>query len=135
MPIRRTKIQADTQLFDQLFKELFSRQLRWVIRFFYKEAEMLFDLDRKIELLDKELRQVSSYTIRHSTRVDLLGKVFLKGSEEYILLLIEIQGNADRRFNIRIYNYYTDVQRKYGDKVSVKVLLTDSNKSFRPGNE
>ena len=62
------------------------------LRFFYPEADELFDLEKGFEYLDKELEQLfppeaDNYAPRY---VDKLVKVFTRGGgEEWILLHVE----------------------------------------------
>lgn len=105
------------------------------LRFFYPNAESLFDLQKGFEYLDKELDQLfppefDNYAPRY---VDKLVKVFTHtGKEEWILVHVEVQGYADPDFAARMFQYYYRILDKYAKPITAFAIFTDSNKSFSP---
>jgi len=98
------------------------------------EIEKELDLERGFEYLDKELVDMFPKPEKPSNTkvVDKLVKVFLRdGSERWILLHIEVQGNNNKDFARRMYEYYTRILFKYSSPVAAIAVLTgkDGNKS------
>ncbi len=96
--------QAKDILWKGIIEDLFSDFLR----FFYADADDLFDMGRGFEFLDKELGQLyPDQDIKHPKYVDKLVKVYRKnGAEEWLLIDIEVQGYNDSQFTRRMFTYY-----------------------------
>jgi predicted transposase YdaD len=105
------------------------------LRFFYPDADQLFDLDKGFQYLDKELEQLfppepGNYAPRY---VDKLVKVFTRsGGEEWILVHIEVQGYTDHDFAKRMYQYFYRIQDQYDKPVTAFAIFADSSKTFHP---
>jgi hypothetical protein len=105
------------------------------LRFFYPDADELFDLEKGFDYLDKELEQLfppeaDNFTPRY---VDKLVKVFTrKGGEEWILIHIEVQGYSENDFPKRMFQYYYRILDKYDKPITAFAILTDPNKNFHP---
>lgn len=91
---------------DILWKAALEDMFDDFLRFFYPDADQLFDLDKGLEYLDKELEQLfppdeGNYAPRY---VDKLVKVFTKnGVEEWVLVHVEVQGYTDPNFAKRMF--------------------------------
>ncbi len=78
------------------------------LTFLIPNATSLIDFERGFEFLDKELEQVfppdeDVFKPRH---IDKLVKVFTKqGSEHWVLVHIEVQGQRDKAFAQRMFTY------------------------------
>jgi len=120
---------------DLLWKAALEDLFDDFLRFFYPNADELFDLDRGFEYLDKELEQLfppdaDNYAPKY---VDKLVKVFTKaGNEEWILIHIEVQGQADNYFAKRMFQYYYRILDKYDKPVTAFAIFSDANKNFHP---
>lgn len=107
------------------------------LKFFYPNADELFDLGKGFEYLDKELDQLfppanDNYAPRY---VDKLVKVFTKaGQEEWILIHIEVQGQSDRDFAKRMFKYYNRIFDQYDRPITAFAIFTDANKNFHPNH-
>ncbi|MFI5138453.1 MAG: hypothetical protein ACHQIM_11565 [Sphingobacteriales bacterium] len=105
------------------------------LRFFYPDADKLFDLDKEFEYLDKELEQLfppedDNFAPRY---VDKLVKVFTRnGQEEWILIHVEVQGYTDQDFAKRMFQYYYRILDKYDKPITAFAIFADTNKSFHP---
>jgi hypothetical protein len=105
------------------------------LRFFFPDAENIFDFNKKFQYLDKELKQLlppdnDTYAPRY---VDKLVKVFtISGHEEWILIHIEIQNYTDQHFAGRMFQYYYRILDKYSKPITAFAIFADTNKSFHP---
>ena len=120
---------------DSLWKAILEDTFDDFLRFFFKNAEALFDFQRPFEFLDKELEQLfpSNPDDFSPKYVDKLVKVFTKeGEEQWILVHIEVQGSTDRDFAGRMFQYFYRIYDKYQRPITAFAILTDANKSFKP---
>ncbi|HAL81933.1 MAG TPA: hypothetical protein DCO83_06615 [Mucilaginibacter sp.] len=120
---------------DILWKALLEDVFDDFLRFFYPDADELFDLDKGFEYLDKELEQLfppedDRYAPRY---VDKLVKVFTRtGNEVWILIHVEVQGYTDQNFAKRMFQYYYRILDKYDKPITAFAIFADTSKSFHP---
>jgi len=119
---------------DTLWKGILENLSEDFMRFFFKDADVLFDMANGFQFLDKELEQLFPMENSESPKfVDKLIKVFTKtGREEWILCHVEIQGYDDRDFAKRMFTYFYRILDKYGKPVTAIAIFTDANKNFHP---
>lgn len=119
---------------DTLWKAILEDLFDDFLRFFYPNADEIFDMNRGFEFLDKELEELFPETETESIRyVDKLVKVWLTtGQEEWILIHIEVQGQSKKNFPERMFVYYYRIRDKYKRKIAAWAILSDRNKSFNP---
>ncbi len=119
--------------FDEAWKEVIELYFEDFIKFLFPEIYNDIDWIRGYEFLDKELEKVLKESLTGKRRVDKLVKVYLKtGEEKYILIHIEIQGQAEQGFERRVYVYNYRITDRYGVDVVSLVVLADDNENFRP---
>jgi len=84
--------------------------------------------------LDKEMEQLFIESMKGAKYVDKLAKVYLKdGSEEWILVHIEVQGYPDKEFSLRMFRYFYRIFDRYGKRIVSIALLTTSEKGTGEG--
>lgn len=120
---------------DTLWKGILENICDDFLKFFFEDAEKLFDLERGFQFLDKELEQLfPTEEIEAPKFVDKLVKVFTKtGEEDWILVHIEVQGYDDKDFAKRMFTYFYRILDKYGKPVTAIAIFTDANRKFHPG--
>jgi hypothetical protein len=120
---------------DILWKSILEDIFDDFLRFFFPNADGLFDLERGFEYLDKELEQLfppedNTYAPRY---VDKLVKVHCRsGMEAWLLVHIEVQGYRDESFADRMFTYYYRIWDKYRRPVTAFAILTDECMHFLP---
>lgn len=88
---------------------------------------------RGYEFLDKELQKITADAEIGRRAVDKLVKVWLKsGSELWVLIHIEIQGQRESGFALRIYVYHYRIFDRYRAPVATFVILADDDENWRP---
>lgn len=119
---------------DTLWKGILENIFDDFLRFFFKEAEAIFDFGKGFEFLDKELEQLFPVEDGEAPKfVDKLVKVFTKvGKEEWILIHIEVQGYDDKDFSKRMFTYFYRILDKYGKPTTAIAIFSDDNKKFHP---
>ncbi len=120
---------------DQLWKGILEDLFDDFLRFMHPDADNIFDFDREIEFLDKELEQLfppeeNQYTPK---LVDKLAKVYRNGGgEEWILIHIEVQGQYRNDFSKRMYQYFSRIFDKYDKPITAYAIFTEASKMVRP---
>lgn len=120
---------------DTLWKAILEDVFDDFLRFFYPNSDEIFDFEKGFEYLDKELEQLfppehDQFMPRY---VDKLVKVFTKeGTEEWILIHIEVQGYTDKHFAERMFQYYYRIFDKYRRPISAFAIFTEADKLFIP---
>lgn len=120
---------------DTLWKSILEEIFEDFLYFFFPNANELFDLSKGFEYLDKELEQLfppeqDHYAVRY---VDKLVKVFtFSGSEQWILVHIEVQSYNDKYFAQRMFTYFYRIFDKYNKPITAFAIFTDGNKLFTP---
>lgn len=105
------------------------------LRFFYTDADELFDIDRGFEFLEQECEKLFPISdSEHPKSVDKLVKVFTReGKEEWILIHIEVQGYKGKQdFSSRMFTYFYRIRDSYNKRVRSIAIFTDSNRRFHP---
>jgi hypothetical protein len=122
---------------DLMWKAIFEDLSTDFLRFFFPDADRLFDLSKKCEYLDKEFDPFFPHEEDNTGRVryvDKLVKVFLKdGGEKWISIHIEVQNQRGKEeLSSRMFRYFYLVKNKYGVSITALAILTSDNKKFRP---
>ena len=103
--------------------------------FLYPHIAELIDWQQPVEFLDKELQKITRKAKNPRRYADKLVKAqFLNGSEQWILIHIEVQGAAEADFAERMFIYYYRIRDRYQKPVISLAVLTDTQPSFRPNH-
>ena len=122
---------------DLLWKSVLEEIFDDFLRFFFPNADELFDLSRKIVYLDKEfdlLVPTEKNGAKGVRYVDKLAKVFLKnGGERWIAVHVEVQHRKDGEdLSARMLKYWYLIKDKHHVSITALAILTDASSSFRP---
>ncbi|PWJ57951.1 putative transposase YdaD [Dyadobacter jejuensis] len=124
---------------DYLWKGILENVADDFLRFFFRDADSLFDLDRGFAFLDKELADLFPDEEALSPKfVDKLIKVFTKATEEssseekWVLVHVEIQGYRDNSFPSRMHTYFYRILDRYRQSVTAIAIFTDRDRKYRP---
>lgn len=126
----KTKTRAD---YDSPWKEVIERFFPQFIAFFFPQAFLAIDWQRPYEFMDKELLRVLRRAKVGRHVVDKLVKVWLKdGTEIWLLVHIEIQGQKDDAFPRRMFIYNYKLFDRYDCEVVSLAILTDTQAEWKP---
>ena len=112
---------------DILLKSAFEEAFPDLLRFFFKNADLIFDMDRGFEFLDKELKELFPELERRGGArfVDMLVKTFgADGSEKWMLVHIEIQAQHDTNFGHRMFQYFYRIFDRYQVPITAISVFT-----------
>lgn len=119
---------------DVLWKGIMEDLFADFLRFFFADADRVFDIDRGFEFLEKELHEISPHTkTGHPRYVDKLVKVWYKdGTEKWLLVHIEVQGYTDKNFPARMFTYFYRICDKFQQEITSLVIFTDADRHYLP---
>ncbi|MBB5438575.1 putative transposase/invertase (TIGR01784 family) [Pedobacter sp. AK017] len=121
---------------DELWKGILDDTFEYFLRFFFPNAEELFDFKKKFVFLDKEFNRLfppeeNSAGVRF---VDKLVKVHLKnGGAKFILVHVEVQGSkGHEELSKRMFRYFYRAKDKHNVSIAAFAVLIDHVKSYHP---
>ncbi|MCK9466387.1 MAG: hypothetical protein M0Q29_10940, partial [Thiopseudomonas sp.] len=120
---------------DSPWKEALEVFFQPFMRLLYPEIAELIDWQQPIEFLDKELQKITVQAKNTRRYADKLVRVaFLNGTEQWILIHVEVQGQPEKDFAERMFIYYYRIRDLYAQPVISLAVLTDTKPSFRPAH-
>ncbi|PYF74916.1 hypothetical protein B0O44_103362 [Pedobacter nutrimenti] len=122
---------------DELWKGILEVVFKDFLRFFFEEADQLFDLEQDVVFLDKEFSSIfpAEENAPGVRFVDKLVKVRLKdgSGERFILVHVEVQGQkSHEELSERMFRYYYRIKDKYNISTTAFAILTDREKGYHP---
>ena len=91
------------------------------------------DWSKGYSFLDNELQQITADAQSGRRYADKLIKVYAQdGSETWVLIHVEVQGEPEEDFAERMYMYQYRLRDRYGMDVVSLAVLADTRDSFRP---
>lgn len=131
MPKRKPTVDE----FDSPWKDALHYFLPAFLAFFYPDIHADIDWNRGYVALDKEFQRISRRAKVGKRLADKLFKVWLNdGSERWLLIHVEIQGDYEKEFPQRMFDYHIAARHLYNQNVVSLAVLSDDNASWRPTN-
>lgn len=123
----------DTPDYDSPWKEILDDYFEDFMIFFFPDAHAAIDWARGVEFFDKELQKIVADAALGRRYADKLVKVWLQnGAEVWVMIHVEVQGNWEEGFALRIYIYNHRIFERYNAPVASFVILTDDDPDWRP---
>jgi hypothetical protein len=120
--------------YDGAWKLALDRYLEPFLRLCFPTVHAGIDWSHDPIPLDQELQEVVRDAETGKHRVDKLFKVRRHdGTEDWILVHIEVQSQPDRRLPQRLFRYYCRIRDRYDRRVVSLAVLADDSPRFRPG--
>jgi len=111
--------------FDEAWKNVIEQFCPHLLHFFVPSLYEDMELEKEVEFLDKEMKQLSLISVKGAKYVDKLVKVYLKnGEEQWILVHIEVQSYSEENFSKRMFRYFYKIFERYGKKIVSMAILT-----------
>jgi hypothetical protein len=118
---------------DSPWKEALEKRFQDFLLLLFPTVHAGVDWSRGEEFLDKELQQVIQDAELGRRYADKLIKVWARdGSEAWILIHVEVQGQVDRGFAERMYVYHYRLFDRYRVDIVSLGVLADTREAFRP---
>jgi Putative transposase, YhgA-like len=119
--------------FDGPWKNALQLYLQAFLEFFFPDIGADIDWQRGYESLDKEMQKIARRAKIGKLLADKLFKVCLKdGSEHWLLIHIEIQGEYDKDLAERMFRYNVAAYQMYNKSVISLAALCDDRAEWRP---
>lgn len=119
--------------YDSPWKEAIERYFHAFMALFFPLAHADIDWTRGYEFLDTELQQVVRDAELGRRLADKLVKVWLHdGVEAWVLIHIEVQGQVDTDFPLRMYIYNYRLFDRYKRPIISLAVLGDERADWRP---
>ncbi|MGI8914636.1 MAG: Rpn family recombination-promoting nuclease/putative transposase [Chloroflexota bacterium] len=119
--------------YDSPWKEALAHYLPDAFALFFPEVHAQIDWRRGYELLDKELQQVTRDADLGRRLADTLVQVWrADGSDAWVLIHIEVQGQPERDFARRMFVYYYRIFDRYDHPIISVAILGDEQPDWRP---
>lgn len=118
---------------DSPWKEALDHFLPRFLEFFFPDIFKAIDWKRGYQALDKEFQQIVRGAASGRVLADKLYKVWRNnGAETWLLIHVEIQGQAERIFPRRMFDYYVRAFQLYNRPVVSLAVLCDDQRDWRP---
>lgn len=119
--------------YDSPWKEILDDYFEDFMLFYFPDAHAAIDWPRGVEFFDKELQKIVQDAELGRRYADKLVKLWLKGGQEiWVLIHVEVQGEQETGFELRIYVYNHRIFERYNAPVASFVILTDDDADWRP---
>ncbi|MEO1433237.1 MAG: cytosolic protein [Cyanobacteria bacterium J06633_8] len=119
--------------YDSPWKEILQLYFQDFLLFFFPHIHAEVDWTKEPVFLDKELQQVIRDAELGKRLVDKLVKIYLlDGTESWVLIHIEVQGQEEDEFNRRMYTYNYRIFDCYNRPVASIAVLGDTKEDWRP---
>ena len=120
--------------FDEAWKQVIERFFPDLLRFFVPQLYADVAFSRGVEFLNIEMEQLSQRSIDGAKFADKLAKVYLKdGTEQWILVHIEVQGDAEEEFSKRMFRYFYRIYDRHGKPIVSIALMTGADRETGDG--
>ena len=117
---------------DRLWKAILEEFFYEFLEFHYPNFVEKIDRSRNFEFLDKDLPNIIPEAAAIGRKADKVVKVHLKdGTEQWIVVHIEVQGYKDPDFAKRMFIYYYRLWEKFGKPIASLVIYSDKNNQNR----
>ncbi len=119
--------------YDSPWKDVIEAFFVEFMQFFFPRIHQRIDWSKGFVFLNKELQKITRDAEATRNTVDKLVKVFLFGGTEiWILIHIEVQGQREAGFTGRMFVYYYRIYERYRKPIVSLAILTDESKTWRP---
>ncbi len=120
--------------YDSPWKDILDRYFPQFMAFFFPDIYRDIDWSRGWEILEQELQQVVRDAESGKRFADKLVKVWRKdGTERYVVIHIEIQGEHDAEFPLRMHIYNYRLFDRHQQPIVSLAVLCDDRPDWRPG--
>ena len=118
---------------DSPWKDILEEYFPQFMQFFTPKAYQEIDWNQGYEFLDKEFQKIFPESTTGRRYVDKLVKVYTTdGTQAYVIIHIEVQGDKVVNFEERMYIYNYRLFDYYRTRIFSLAVLTDNNHNWRP---
>ncbi|EIC23755.1 RpnC/YadD family protein [Thiorhodovibrio frisius] len=118
---------------DSPWKEALERFFPEFLALLFPAVHAEIDWSKGVQFLDKEFQQLvreAKTTRRYADK--LVGVTLRDGTAVWVLIHVEVQGEAETAFAERMYTYHCKIRDRYQVPVASLAVLADTDQGFRP---
>ncbi|MCF8016850.1 MAG: hypothetical protein K9L65_14395, partial [Chromatiaceae bacterium] len=118
---------------DSPWKEALERFFPEFLALLFPTVYAEIDWSKGVQFLDKEFQQLvreAKTTKRYADK--LVGVTLRDGTAVWVLIHVEVQGEAETAFAERMYTYHYKIRDRYQVPVASLAVLADTDQGFRP---
>ncbi|MBK1621844.1 hypothetical protein CKO42_26420 [Lamprobacter modestohalophilus] len=118
---------------DSPWKEALERFFPEFLALLFPTVHAEIDWSQGVQFLDKEFQQLvreAKTTKRYADK--LVGVTLRDGTAVWVLIHVEVQGEAETAFAERMYTYHYKIRDRYQVPVASLAVLADTDQGFRP---
>lgn len=120
---------------DSAWKQILDAYFQEFMLFFYPTLAEAINWSIPYDVMDKELQAISKDAMLGKQFVDKLIRVKSKeGQEHFVLVHLEVQGEPQTSFPLRLYQYNYRIFDRYHLPVITLAVLVDNHKNWRPSH-
>jgi hypothetical protein len=124
-----------TDDYDSPWKDMLENAFPEFMAFYFPEAHRQIDWSRGYEFKNTELRQIIIDAELGKRFADVLVQVtVLDGSQNWVYIHVEVQGQHDPQFTQRMFIYNYRLFDRYAQPIASFAVLADDRESWRPGH-
>jgi len=128
-----TATATPTDDYDNPWKDILTHAFPEFMAFYFPDAYRQIDWTREHSFLDTELRQVVRDAELGKRCADILVRVTRKdGTEQWIYIHIEVQGQRDADFPKRMFTYNYRLYDRYDRPIASLAILADLDPGWKP---
>jgi hypothetical protein len=128
-------LDTPTQDHDSPWKEILEQRFSDFLALLFPRIHREVDWTRPPEFLDTELQQITQDSQLGRRYADKLVRVWTKDNRAiFVLIHVEVQGDPDQDFSLRMYVYNYRIFDKHKVDVVSLGVLADASPSFRPAS-
>ncbi|SMP71150.1 hypothetical protein SAMN06295888_11763 [Desulfonatronum zhilinae] len=118
---------------DSPWKEILELRFAEFLALLFPQIQQEIDWTHPPEFLDKELQQITQDSSLGRRYADKLVRVRTKDKQRiFVLIHVEVQGESDQDFSLRMFVYNYRIFDKYKVDVVSLGVLADTSPCFRP---
>jgi len=118
---------------DSPWKEALAVFFEPFLQLLYPDIHQAIDWSHRATFLDKELQKLTHDGSTGRRYADKLVQVWLRnGHECWVLIHVEVQGEAEATFQERMFVYYSRIRDHHQKPVVSLAVLTDTSPRYKP---
>jgi len=119
--------------YDSPWKDILETYFQPALELCFPQIARQINWAKGVQLLSKEFQKIVRRSELGRRNVDVLVQVWsVAGSEQWVLLHVEVQAQRDLEFPHRMFDYYSRICQRYNRPVASLAILADGQPRWKP---
>jgi hypothetical protein len=119
--------------YDSPWKDILETCFQPALELCFPQIARQINWSKGVQLLSKEFQKIVRRSELGRRNVDVLVQVWsVAGSEQWVLLHVEVQAQRDPEFPRRMFDYYSRICQRYNRPVASLAILADAHPRWQP---